>query len=62
MRNPSDHFLQIINADFDVVKTTLKGLQVGVSYIRTQIFEQDAYVLPVVIHLKTREIDLQSTC
>ncbi|KAG0591013.1 hypothetical protein KC19_1G142700 [Ceratodon purpureus] len=28
MRNPSDHFLQITNADFDMVKTTLKGLQV----------------------------------
>lgn len=29
MRNPSDHFLQTINAiiDFDVVRTTRKGLQ-----------------------------------
>jgi hypothetical protein len=32
MRNPSDHFLQTINADFHVVRTTLKGLQAEVGY------------------------------
>ncbi|CAI0475576.1 unnamed protein product, partial [Linum tenue] len=25
LRNPSDHFLQCVNADFDKVKATLKG-------------------------------------
>lgn len=34
LRNPSDHFLRAINADFDQVKATLRGsFRIRVSHI-----------------------------
>lgn len=46
MRNPSDHYLQIINADFDTVKSTLKALEVDVSE-QTFLSCMKRYVPPV---------------
>jgi len=36
LRNPSDHYLQIINADFDTVKSNLKELEAD--HVSEQMF------------------------